>query len=116
MSKTYSRAEVALWRADAFHASAQIATRYASHDAAKYIRALANQETKVEETLPSELEETRRYAVNYAANTFGLYSVVAGDTLSHIAQRFNLDWHKLAEINKLENPHLIFPDQIIKLR
>jgi 2',3'-cyclic-nucleotide 2'-phosphodiesterase (5'-nucleotidase family) len=43
------------------------------------------------------------------------YTVKLGDTLSHIAMGFGLTWQKLAEFNVLENPHLIFPDQIIRI-
>ena len=41
------------------------------------------------------------------------YIVKPGDVLWKIAEKFNTTWEKLAEYNKLSNPHLIFPDQII---
>ena len=43
------------------------------------------------------------------------YTVVKGDWLSKIAPRYNTTWQKLAEYNKLKNPDLIFPGQIIKI-
>ncbi len=43
----------------------------------------------------------------------GKYVVVAGDVLWKIAQKFGTTWEKLAEFNKLANPNLIFPDQVI---
>jgi len=41
------------------------------------------------------------------------YVVKPGDVLWKIAERFGTTWQKLAEYNKLKNPHLIFPGQII---
>ncbi len=43
------------------------------------------------------------------------YTVRRGDTLSGIAQRFDLDWRRIASINQISNPNLIFPGQVIKL-
>lgn len=44
------------------------------------------------------------------------YSVKKGDTLWAIGRMFNTTWQKLAEFNKLKNPNLIFPDQIIMIK
>lgn len=41
------------------------------------------------------------------------YVVKPGDVLWKIAKKFNTTWEKLAEYNKLKNPHLIFPNQVI---
>ncbi|WP_312906615.1 5'-nucleotidase C-terminal domain-containing protein [Tissierella praeacuta] len=41
------------------------------------------------------------------------YVVKPGDVLWKIAKQFNTTWEKLAEYNKLKNPHLIFPNQVI---
>ncbi|NLW41478.1 MAG: LysM peptidoglycan-binding domain-containing protein [Tissierellia bacterium] len=41
------------------------------------------------------------------------YVVVPGDVLWKIARKFNTTWEVLAEFNKLKNPHLIFPGQVI---
>ncbi len=41
------------------------------------------------------------------------YTVVAGDVLWRIAQKFGTTWEKLAEYNKLKNPNLIMPGQVI---
>lgn len=43
------------------------------------------------------------------------YTVVSGDVLWRIAVKYNTTWQELAEYNKLSNPHLIFPGQIIKI-
>lgn len=43
------------------------------------------------------------------------YTVRRGDTLSGIAQRFDLNWRRIASINQIANPNLIFPGQVIKL-
>jgi len=48
------------------------------------------------------------------ANT-GEYVVKSGDTLGKIAENFGLDWKKLAEVNDLKNPNLIFPGDKITL-
>ncbi len=41
------------------------------------------------------------------------YTVVKGDWLSKIALRYNKAWQDLAEYNKIKNPNLIYPGQII---
>lgn len=41
------------------------------------------------------------------------YVVVSGDVLWKIAKKFETTWQKLAELNSLKNPHLIFPGQEI---
>lgn len=41
------------------------------------------------------------------------YVVQPGDWLSKIAIKYSKDWKALAEYNKLKNPNLIFPNQII---
>lgn len=43
------------------------------------------------------------------------YIVKPGDWLSKIALKYNIAWPKLAEYNKLSNPNLIFPNQIISI-
>lgn len=43
------------------------------------------------------------------------YVVKRGDTLSEIANRFGTTWRRLASINEIANPNLIYPGQIIKL-
>lgn len=41
------------------------------------------------------------------------YVVKSGDVLWKIAKMFETTWEKLAELNNLKNPHLIFPNQEI---
>ncbi len=43
------------------------------------------------------------------------YSVQSGDVLWKIADEYGLEWEELAEFNALENPHLIFPGQLIRI-
>lgn len=43
------------------------------------------------------------------------YSVQSGDVLWRIASEYGLEWEELAEYNALENPHLIFPGQMIRI-
>ena len=44
-----------------------------------------------------------------------VYTVKAGDVLWKIAEQYGTTWQILAEYNKLENPHLIFPGQKIAI-
>ncbi|TJX14387.1 LysM peptidoglycan-binding domain-containing protein [Tissierella creatinini] len=41
------------------------------------------------------------------------YTVVKGDWLSKIAIKYNKAWRDLADYNKLKNPNLIYPGQVI---
>lgn len=43
------------------------------------------------------------------------YTVVSGDTLSGIAAKFGTSWQALAQINRLANPNLIYPGQVLKV-
>ena len=43
----------------------------------------------------------------------GTYVVQKGDYLSKIAPKYKTTWQKLAEMNKLKNPNLIFPNQVL---
>lgn len=43
------------------------------------------------------------------------YIVHRGDTLSGIAERFGLQWRRIASINEISNPDLIYPGQVLKL-
>lgn len=43
------------------------------------------------------------------------YTVKPGDVLWRIARKFNKTWQELAEFNKLSNPHLIHPGQVINI-
>lgn len=44
------------------------------------------------------------------------YTVKVDDVLWKIAKSFNTSWEKLAEINNLKNPHLIYPNQILLIK
>ena len=48
-----------------------------------------------------------------AAGGSGKYTVVAGDTLSGIAQRYNTTWQALQAMNGLANPNLIRVGQVL---
>ncbi len=43
------------------------------------------------------------------------YTVVAGDTLWDIGNRFGISWEELAKYNNIENPRLIYPGQVIRI-
>ena len=45
----------------------------------------------------------------------GEYTVQKGDCLWKIAPKYNTVWQKLAEMNELKNPDLIFPGQVLKV-
>lgn len=45
----------------------------------------------------------------------GSYTVVSGDNLSSIAQRYNTNWQTLAQLNGLSNPDKIYPGQVLKV-
>lgn len=44
-----------------------------------------------------------------------IYVVKSGDTLSGICYRYGADWKQVASYNGLKNPHLIYPNQKIKI-
>lgn len=39
------------------------------------------------------------------------HTVKSGDTLSAIGQRYGVSWQKIAKVNKIKNPDLIYPGQ-----
>ena len=55
-----------------------------------------------------------RHAENLDLRT-RTYTVASGDTLSEIALRLNLNWMVLAQINKLDDPDVIEPGQVLRL-
>lgn len=50
-----------------------------------------------------------------APNIQTTYTVRKGDTLSGIAAKFGTTWQRLAAINKLKNPDLIYPGQVLRV-
>ncbi|CAH2212177.1 LysM peptidoglycan-binding domain-containing protein [Tepidibacter aestuarii] len=56
-------------------------------------------------------------ALSLSVNAFAesSYTVKSGDVLWKIANKHDTTWQELAKINKLKNPNLIFPGQIIKI-
>ena len=44
------------------------------------------------------------------------YQVRPGDTLSEIAARYNTTVGRLVEVNGIDNPDLIYPDTILKIK
>lgn len=43
------------------------------------------------------------------------YTVKSGDTLSEIGARFGVSYQKIAKLNNIENPDLIYPGQKFKI-
>lgn len=50
-----------------------------------------------------------------AESEYTIYTVKAGDTLSHIALKYGTTYQKIAAYNKISNPHLIIVGQKIKI-
>lgn len=67
---------------------------------------LGGQVQPVEVVPPVELVQPQDYEIYY---------VVSGDVLWRIAQKHNTTWQILSEYNNMKNPHLIFPNQEIKV-
>lgn len=53
---------------------------------------------------------------NTETTTDNYYVVKRGDTLWSIAQKYNTTVAKLVELNKIQNPNLIYPNQKIKIK
>ncbi|WP_025640675.1 5'-nucleotidase C-terminal domain-containing protein [Schnuerera ultunensis] len=97
-------------------ANGNIVAEFAAFDEmlAQYIQELGEVDisvegriTEVEKGEESEKIEEPEVAVEET------YIVKSGDVLWRIAEKFNTTWERLAEYNKLKNPHLIFPGQKI---
>ena len=43
------------------------------------------------------------------------YTVKSGDVLWKIAEKYDTTWQEIASANKLANPHLIFPNQVLAI-
>lgn len=77
------------------------------------IEKVVEEEPVVEEPVVEQPVVEEPKAEEPAAATTQTYVVKAGDVLWRIAKQFGTTWEKLAEFNKLKNPHLIFPGQQI---
>ncbi len=64
---------------------------------------------------PAKKPATKKPAAKKAAPKYRTVTVKSGDTLSEIAAKHGVDWREMAELNKLENPDLIFPGQVFKI-
>ncbi len=53
--------------------------------------------------------------ISSAASAEEIYVVKSGDVLWKIAQKYDVDWKELSKYNNLKNPHLIYPEQKIKI-
>ena len=52
---------------------------------------------------------------NSTVNKPQTYTVKSGDTLSGIASKYGTTYQKLAKINNISNPNLIYPGQVLKV-
>ena len=48
--------------------------------------------------------------------TYVAHTVVAGDTLGKIAQKYGSTWQAIAELNGIKNPNLIYPGQALRIK
>jgi LysM repeat protein len=55
-------------------------------------------------------------AVTNPTNVTNFYTVVSGDTLSAIADRFKTSYQNLAAINGISDPNLIYPGQVLRVQ
>lgn len=53
--------------------------------------------------------------INGAVSSSTTYIVKSGDTLSGIASKYGMSYQRLAQINGISNPDLIYPGQMIKI-
>ena len=44
------------------------------------------------------------------------YTVKSGDNLSSIAAKYGTTWQEIAALNKLSNPDLIYPGQVLRVK
>ncbi|GMG95424.1 5'-nucleotidase C-terminal domain-containing protein [Tepidimicrobium xylanilyticum] len=68
---------------------------------------------EIEETVTDSIVVKEAPTAEYTFSKYDEYVVKPGDVLWKIAEKFNTTWQRLAEFNKLKNPHLIFPGQKI---
>lgn len=63
------------------------------------------------------LQDVKLVGANTASSSTNdiVYVVKSGDTLSGICARYGANWKRVAEYNKLKNPHLIYPGNKIKI-
>ncbi|MCL5666470.1 MAG: LysM peptidoglycan-binding domain-containing protein [Patescibacteria group bacterium] len=47
--------------------------------------------------------------------SFVEYTVIKGDTLFNVSQKFNINWATLATLNSLKSPYTLKPGQILKI-
>lgn len=73
------------------------------------------EEVPVSEPAPEEEEKPVDEPAAAAEVLTDEYIVVSGDYLVKIAEKFNTTWRAIADLNKLANPHLIFPGQKLLL-
>jgi len=69
--------------------------------------------TKVEPPVVTPPVITPPVVTPPAPVTVMTYTVVPGDWLWKIAEKYGVTWNKIAEINKLANPNLIYPGDIL---
>lgn len=64
---------------------------------------------------PVETNGVREAELESTTNSAETYTVVAGDTLSGIAERFGISENSICQHNNISNPNLIYPGQTLKL-
>ena len=54
--------------------------------------------------------------INGVGTDTDYYTVESGDTLSDIAAKYDTTYQKIAELNNIENPNLIYPGTLLRVR
>ncbi|RIK17537.1 MAG: hypothetical protein DCC50_01400 [Acidobacteria bacterium] len=78
--------------------------------AANAREAAGKAQQEADEAAPDAADKQAEASTQYRTHT-----VKAGDTLSGIAASYGVDWRKMAKLNKLDNPDLIYPGQVFKV-
>ena len=86
----------------------------------KVLEAVVEEPAPIEEPAPVEPEPVEEPAPveepePTPAPAEVTYIVVSGDVLWKIAEQYNLTYQELAEYNNITNPHLIYPEQVLKV-
>lgn len=75
-----------------------------------------NQRAEYGQTYYNKYAGTTDVVVNEPVTEDTTYTVVVGDTLSGIANKYGTTANYLASLNGITNPNLIYPGQVIKLK
>jgi 2',3'-cyclic-nucleotide 2'-phosphodiesterase (5'-nucleotidase family) len=78
-----------------------------------YIQSKGTVAPKVEGRIVEKAVEAAATAAASAPSEDGSYMVKEGDTLFAIGRKYSVSWQQIAQHNKLNNPNLIYPNQML---